>query len=74
MNNAIETEKFLYNEKRRTELRKKYNLEGRFVIGTVGRMVYQKNHEFLLDVFSEICVEKPEAVLVLVGDGELRKK
>lgn len=74
MNNAIETEKFLYNEKRRTELRKKYNLEGRFVIGTVGRMVYQKNHEFLLDVFSEICVEKPEAVLVLVGDGELRNE
>ena len=37
-------------------------------------MVYQKNHEFLLDVFSEICVEKPEAVLVLVGDGELRNE
>ena len=74
MNNAIETEKFLFNERKRSELRKEFHLDGKFVIGTVGRMVYQKNHEFLLDVFSGICAEKPEAVLVIAGDGELRNE
>lgn len=72
MNNAIETEKFLYDEKKREKLRKKFGLEDKFVIGTVGRMVYQKNHEFLIDVFAQVCEENPNVVLVLAGDGELR--
>lgn len=72
MNNAIETEKFLYNEKKRIALRKKFGVEDKFVIGTVGRMVYQKNHEFLINVFAKVCEQNENAVLFIIGDGELR--
>lgn len=44
-------------------------LEGKFVIGHVGRFVYQKNHDFILKVFSRIQKKHPESVLLLVGEG-----
>ena len=34
---------------------------------------YQKNHDFLLDIFKETLKRKPNACLLLIGDGELRK-
>ena len=72
MNNAIDVKKFLYNPKKREELRRQYGVYNMFVIGNVGRMSYSKNHLFLIDVFAEICNEMENVVLVLVGDGELR--
>ncbi len=71
MNNAIETDKFLYDSNIRNNLRARYNLENRFVIGNVGRLVYQKNQSFLIDVFAEVSKSCKDAVLVLIGDGEL---
>ena len=69
--NGIDIPKYVYNEKIRKEYREKYNLNNKFVIGHVGRFVYQKNHEFLVDVFQEIKKIKPNAVLILIGTGEL---
>ena len=43
------------------------------VVGHVGRFEAQKNHTFLLRVFAEYLRMAPEAVLLLVGDGPLRK-
>jgi glycosyltransferase involved in cell wall biosynthesis len=43
-----------------------------FVVGHVGRFVEQKNHDFLLDIFSEVARREPRARLLLVGDGPLR--
>ena len=34
-------------------------------------MVPQKNHDFILDVFNEICKKQENAHLILVGDGPL---
>lgn len=45
--------------------------EGAFVVGHTGRFVEQKNHTFLLQVFSEIAQLEPSAHLLLVGDGPL---
>jgi glycosyltransferase involved in cell wall biosynthesis len=42
-----------------------------FVIGHVGRFVYQKNHIFLIDIMSEVVRRAPEARLLLIGYGEL---
>ncbi|MCL2717324.1 MAG: glycosyltransferase [Lachnospiraceae bacterium] len=67
--NAIETEKFEYDETSRTDLRDKFGLNGKFVIGHVGRFDYQKNHKYLLKVFYEVQKQKPESCLFLVGDG-----
>ena len=69
--NAIDVEKFTYEEKKRKELRKKYNLEGKVVIGNVARFMKQKNHTFTLDLFKVILSKQKDAVLVLIGDGEL---
>lgn len=73
-NNAIDTEKFRYNEKIRNKYRKELNLENNFVLGNVGRFVYQKNHDFLIDVFYEVCKNVDNAKLVLVGDGPLKNQ
>ena len=46
--------------------------EDAFVVGHVGRFCPVKNHAFLLDVFDQLRQENERAVLLLVGDGELR--
>ncbi len=71
--NAIETEKYIFNESIRNEVRKKIGVEGKFVVGHVGSFTYPKNHIFLLDIFYEIQKENKNSILLLVGDGELRK-
>lgn len=73
-NNAIDIKKFAYNEKIRKEYRKELNLEGCFVLGNVGRFVYQKNHDFLIDIFYEVCKDIKNAKLILVGDGPLKNE
>lgn len=72
--NAINVEKFIYNDETRSILRKKYNLENKHVIGHVGRFMHQKNHKFLIEVFYKIAQKDKDAFLVLLGDGELQKK
>lgn len=71
--NAIDLEKFAFNPDKRKLMRQKLGLDGKFVLGHIGRFVYQKNHSFLIDVFAEVVRVKPEARLMLIGDGELRK-
>ena len=36
--------------------------------------MYEKNHEFLLDIFEEILKVKPDSVLLLIGEGPLEKQ
>jgi glycosyltransferase involved in cell wall biosynthesis len=44
------------------------------VVGHVGRFNLPKNHNFLLDIFKKIIQLEPKAMLLLIGDGELRFK
>ena len=69
--NGIETEKFRFDPKVRESVRKELGLDGQFVIGNVGRLCYQKNQEFLLDIFVEVKKQRPNSDLLLVGEGEL---
>ncbi len=71
--NAINTHDFLYNPLLSETLRQQRQWTDKFVIGNVGRLNPQKNHSFLLDIFKEIQKFNESAVLVLVGDGFLRK-
>ena len=66
--NAINVRKFKYNEDIERQYRKELQLEGKFVVGCVGRFAYQKNYEFLGDVFSSIKKKKNNAILICVGD------
>lgn len=43
-----------------------------YLVGHIGRFAYQKNHEFLIRVFSEITKIKNNAHLLLIGSGKLK--
>ncbi|NCA92139.1 glycosyltransferase family 1 protein [bacterium] len=68
--NAIDTYRFAPSKELKEEMRKAWGAED-IVIGHIGRFEYQKNHEFLIDVFQCIFMEKPKAKLILVGRGSL---
>lgn len=72
--NAIDVDRFVYNPDVRKRMRSEYGLEGKHVVGHVGRFMHQKNHVFLIKVFAEIAKRDAKAVLVLLGDGELQDK
>ena len=71
LRNAIDVERYLFHAQIRADMRSRLGLDGKFVIGHVGRFSYQKNHEFLVDVFHDVCKEMPHAVLMLIGEGPL---
>lgn len=71
VNNAIQLEKFLYNENIRNEMRKKLKIENKLVIGHVGRFDTQKNHKYLIKIFENIAQKNKNAILLLVGEGDL---
>ena len=71
--NAVRLERFAYSDEVRRRLRSEYGLEGRFVIGHVGRFAYQKNHEYLLKILSGVVNQGIDAVLFLIGDGESKE-
>lgn len=69
--NAINIEKYKFDPKVRGEIRQKLGIEDKFVIGHIGRFVYQKNHDFLIDIFAEVHKQNDKAVLLLIGEGAL---
>lgn len=71
--NAIDAKKYIYNDDIRIKIRKEFNIEDKFVIGHIGRFSTPKNHSYLIDIFKEIYEENKNSILMLVGDGELRK-
>ena len=73
IDNGIDTEKFKFNQELRNKFRKELNIENKFIIGSVGRFEIQKNFHFLIEIFNEIYKQKKNSVLLLVGDGSLRK-
>lgn len=74
MYNAIDLEKFKYNVKVREKLKEELALKNNFVIGHIGRFDYQKNHNFLIDVFIDVCKRIPTAKLILIGVGKLKNE
>ena len=70
--NAIDVEKYRFNMQKRSKIRDQLNLGDAFVLGTIGRLSYLKNHSFLVDLFSRFHQKYPHTKLLIVGDGELR--
>jgi len=50
------------------------DLSEKCLIGSIGRLDYQKNYEFLINIFPKILEIKPEATAVIIGDGPERKR
>lgn len=74
MKNAIQADKFVYNKEEALTIRKRLGLDDNLVICHIGRFNVQKNHTFLIDIFKEIHQREPQSVLLLIGDGFLKKE
>lgn len=73
VNNAIDAGAYTYSPEKKCQMRQQLGIrEDAFVVGHVGRFHTVKNHTFLLDVFAELKKKNREAVLLLVGEGDLR--
>ena len=70
MKNAIDALQYRYNAQVQNAMRKELGIEGKKVIGHVGRFFSQKNHTFLIDIFKAVHDKDPDTVLLLVGGGE----
>ncbi|PLX21287.1 hypothetical protein C0584_03110 [Candidatus Parcubacteria bacterium] len=49
------------------------NLENKFLLGSIGRLSYQKNYEFIISIFPKILKKYPNIALLIIGDGENEK-
>lgn len=75
INNAIDIERFRFDQSAREQIRREFSIPAdAFVVGHVGRFWPEKNHAFLVKVFSGVLRQKPDARLILVGEGALESQ
>ena len=67
--NAIEVERMAYDSEKREQMRKALGVRDEYVIGNVGRLHFQKNQIFALDVFNAFIKKYPDSKLIFVGQG-----
>lgn len=73
LNNAVETERFRFQEALRSETRAELSLEpDAFAVLHIGAFNAQKNQAFLIGAFAELLQTRDNAALLLVGDGANR--
>ena len=72
IHNAINVDKFTFEEEKANRIRKEFNLKDKHVYGHIANFIESKNHMFLLDVFREIANRDEKAVLFCLGEGDLR--
>ena len=74
LHNGVDLNVFRYDTEGRREIRREFSLENKLVVGHVGRFHRQKNHLYLLEVFAKIRKQREDAVLLLVGTGDLESQ
>jgi glycosyltransferase involved in cell wall biosynthesis len=73
--NGIDLKKFDPQNTERKSLRNELNISAdRLVISFIGRMTLQKNPLGLIRAFKKVVTEEPKAMLLMVGDGDLKKE
>ena len=74
LKNAIDSKRFIFNQKTRETIRKELNIKNEFVVGHVGRLKIEKNHKFIINVFKKIKSKKSNSKLLLLGEGPFKKE
>ena len=75
LKNAINTLQYKFDEQLREKKRKELRLaSSTLTICHIGRFDKVKNHSFILDIFEKLLKKRPDAHLLLIGDGVLRKQ
>ncbi|MCR5679366.1 MAG: glycosyltransferase [Prevotella sp.] len=68
---VINAEENAFDQELRNATRLKFGWDDKMVYGFIGRYVDQKNPLFLIDIFNEITKRQENAILVMIGFGEL---
>ena len=72
LHNAIHAERYAFSEKNRSRLRLELDLDkDSIVLGHIGRFSNQKNHALTIRIFEKFYQSHKNAVLLLIGEGEL---
>ena len=75
LHNGVDLDVFRFDVNARKEIRQEFGLsDEQLLVGHIGRFMAQKNHTFLLDIFKKISEKNENAVLMLVGKGELENE
>lgn len=61
LRNAIDLDRFGYRPEVRAKLRAEYGLNDKLVVGCVARLMAQKNHTRLLDIFAALKKVRPDS-------------
>lgn len=70
--NAIDINKFVSIKDTKEDIRKELGIpKNSYVFGNIGRLTYQKNPEFLINIFNEALKIKDDLFLIIVGKGKL---
>lgn len=69
IHNAIDLKRVSFSDGKRKELRQELGIGDSLVIGNVGRLHFQKNQGFLLEVMSELIKLEKDAKLIIAGQG-----
>lgn len=70
IHNGIDVNKFCFDLDARIKLRSKLGLkENNILLGTVGNFSYQKNPEFIIHIFENLCKASENFYLIFVGSG-----
>lgn len=72
--NAIDVDKYRYSKEERGKIRKQLGLEGKLVIGHVGRFEEQKNHKKMLKIMGKLYEKRQDIVLLCIGEGVKKKE
>lgn len=75
IHNAIDLQRVEFDGEKRRFVREQLNANpDTYVIGNVGRLHFQKNQEFAIDVFNQYLQINSNSLLVFVGQGEDKNK
>ncbi len=67
--NGIDIANYKFSYENRNDFRERYGLNEKIVVGNVGRFVFQKNQEFLIEIFKSLKAIRNDVALVLIGNG-----
>ncbi len=74
INNAIDFNEYIHTSEIK-DIRSTYDIpEGKFIVGSVGRLAPQKDWETFIFAASEVLKSHPETIFLITGDGELRNE
>lgn len=74
INNAIDTNKYIYDELVRNKKRTEFRINNKIVLGQVGRIEEVKNYFFTIELLKELININNNYYLIIVGTGSLKKQ